>query len=159
MGGAATSAVVSPTSLLAQTASGLNKIEHFVVLMLENRSFDSMLGMLGRYYEKPETFDGLTGTESNPDADGRAIGVSNVRGTDDDLAIPRTNPAEAWRDMNEQLFGVQTMSPPTTTPTMDGFLKSYMRYSNPLKPREPSHAMHYFMPQQVPVLSRLALEF
>ena len=48
-GGAATSAIVSPTSLLAQATSGLNKIDHFVILMLENRSFDSMLGMLGRY--------------------------------------------------------------------------------------------------------------
>ena len=158
-GSAATGAVIAPSSLLAQTASRLNKIEHLVVLMLENRSFDSMLGMLGRYYEKPEMFDGLTGSETNPDADGRPVGITNVRGTDDDLAIPRTNPAEAWRDMNEQLFGTQTMEPPNTAPTMDGFVKSYMRYSNPLKPREPSHAMHYFMPDQVPVLSRLALEF
>ena len=159
VGGAATGTLLSPNSLFAQPASALNKIEHVVVLMLENRSFDNMLGMLGRYYDNPKSLDGLTGTESNRDADGRLINVSNVRGTFDDLAIPHANPAETWRDMNEQLFGTQTMSPPNTTPTMDGFVKNYMRYSNPLNPRDPAHAMHYFMPQQAPVLSRLALEF
>jgi phospholipase C len=34
----------------------LGKIDHIVVLMLENRSFDSMLGKL---YQKSATFDGL----------------------------------------------------------------------------------------------------
>ena len=37
-------------------------IKHVVVLMLENRSFDSMLGML---YQSGDGFDGLTGTEQN----------------------------------------------------------------------------------------------
>ena len=36
----------------------LNQIEHIVVLMLENRSFDCMLGKL--YAPSPQ-FDGLTG--------------------------------------------------------------------------------------------------
>jgi len=159
--GGAASTVATPATLLAQpaAASRLSKIDHFVVLMLENRSFDSMLGMLGRHYERPELFDGLVGSESNPDADGRPIPVTNVRGTTDDLAIPSSNPAESWLDINEQLFGVRTPEPPTTRPTMDGFVKSYMRSSNPLNPRDPSHAMHYYTPQQVPVLSRLALEF
>src|SRR2546422_8568447 len=95
VGSAVAGAMTAPASLLAQLASPsrLNKIDHFVVLMLENRSFDSMLGTLGQYYEKPDMFDGLTGSESNADADGQAIRVTNVRGTDDDLAIPRTNPA------------------------------------------------------------------
>ena len=38
-------------------------IEHVVVLMLENRSFDTMLGWL---YPGREDFDGLTGKEANP---------------------------------------------------------------------------------------------
>jgi phospholipase C len=160
-GGALAGATMPPVSALAQlfSPSRLSKIDHFVVLMLENRSFDSMLGMLGRYYEKPEVFDGLTGSESNPDGSGQAIRVTNVHGTLDDLAIPPRNPPEKWMDINEQLFGVQTLEPPSTPPTMDGFVKSYMRYSALLEPRDSSHAMHFFVPQQVPVLSRLALEF
>ncbi len=36
------------------------KIKHVVVLMLENRSFDSMLGKL---YPKSDYFDGLSGSD------------------------------------------------------------------------------------------------
>ena len=38
------------------------EIRHVVVLMLENRSFDCMLG---RLYPKSPGFDGLDGVESN----------------------------------------------------------------------------------------------
>ena len=42
-------------------------IQHLVVLMMENRSFDHMFGFL-----KSEQYpiEGLTGTESNPDVNG-----------------------------------------------------------------------------------------
>ena len=38
--------------------AGLNAIEHVVVLMLENRSFDNLFGTL---YSKRAEFDGLSG--------------------------------------------------------------------------------------------------
>jgi phospholipase C len=44
--------------------TSLQSIEHFVVLMLENRSFDNLLGGL---YPKSKDFDGLDGSESNTD--------------------------------------------------------------------------------------------
>ena len=40
----------------------MQTIEHVVVLMLENRSFDCLLGKL---YSKSDQFDGLEGSESN----------------------------------------------------------------------------------------------
>ena len=48
--------------------SGLASVDHVVVLMLENRSFDHMLGFLypGNVSPSGQPFDGLTGTESNP---------------------------------------------------------------------------------------------
>lgn len=46
----------------------LRDIEHIVVLMMENRSFNQMLGYLKRA-GLPDV-DGLTGAESNPDPDG-----------------------------------------------------------------------------------------
>ncbi len=46
----------------------LAQIRHIVVLMMENRSFDNMLGYLKRD-GMPEV-DGLDGTESNPDDEG-----------------------------------------------------------------------------------------
>ena len=45
----------------------LRKIDHIVVLMLENRSFDCLLGKL---YPKSDSFEGLSGGEQNPDANG-----------------------------------------------------------------------------------------
>jgi phospholipase C len=42
-------------------------IEHVIVLMMENRSFDHMFGALAL---EGRTIDGLTGDESNPSADG-----------------------------------------------------------------------------------------
>ena len=43
------------------------KIEHLVVLMMENRSFDHMVGFL----KSPSwPIDGLDGTETNPDSQG-----------------------------------------------------------------------------------------
>src|SRR5258708_11505141 len=46
---------------------GLDKLKHIVVLMMENRSFNHMLG-----YLKPDwpDLDGLNGNETNPDTAG-----------------------------------------------------------------------------------------
>jgi phospholipase C len=45
----------------------LENIEHFVVLMLENSSFDNLLGTL---YPKSATFEGLDINATNPDPTG-----------------------------------------------------------------------------------------
>ena len=63
------------------TSSGagasLAGINHIVVLMLENRSFDHMLGYLyaaaGNVSPSGQPFEGLTGNESNPDANGNPV--------------------------------------------------------------------------------------
>ena len=44
---------------------GLDQLKHIVVLMMENRSFDHMLGSLKAVNS---AIDGLTGAETNPDA-------------------------------------------------------------------------------------------
>ena len=57
---------------------GFPRYEHVVVLMLENRSFDHMLGFLytgtGNVSPTGQPFEGLTGSESNPGASGRHHG-------------------------------------------------------------------------------------
>jgi phospholipase C len=57
----------------AEALSRLQEIEHIVVLMKENRSFDQMLGYLHRD-GMPEV-DGLTGNEVNHDGEGKAYPV------------------------------------------------------------------------------------
>ena len=51
---------------------GLASVNHVVVLMLENRSFDHMLGYLypGNVSPSGQPFDGLAGTESNTGSNG-----------------------------------------------------------------------------------------
>src|SRR5262245_25541538 len=56
---------LTPSQLLAG-------IDTFVVLCMENRSFDHYLGAL-RLVEGRMDIDGLTGTESNPDKDGKPV--------------------------------------------------------------------------------------
>ena len=54
-------------------SKGLDNLKHIVVLMMENRSFDHMLGGLKQGFPK---INGLTGNESNPDSAGNVVKVS-----------------------------------------------------------------------------------
>jgi phospholipase C len=137
------------------------KIEHVVVLMLENRSFDSMLG---RLYPKSASFDGLDGSESNPlhKADGTVerIGVWNSRElTSEAACIPDPDPGELFEDMNVQLFGLHGTPGQPAGATMDGFVDNYMRQPPTDRPYDPRAVMHYLTPQQVPVMAELARAF
>lgn len=135
----------------------LAQIDHVVVLMLENRSFDSMLGWL-----KPgdPNFRGLSGTETNPQAGPGLppIGVWNQPGTDPaTMSIPCPDPGELFsQDMNAQLFGAG--NPTTGTPTMDGFVINYMAQAG-VGAADAKAVMHHFTPDQVPVISQLATAF
>src|SRR5499427_1350759 len=138
--------------------ASLQKIDHIVVLMLENRSFDSLLGTL---YPKSDSFEGLNGTEQNPDANGTPVVVWNSPGTDETtMRIPNPDPGELWTDINMQLFGSSAPAP-GQRPTMVGFVQNYLaqRQLNPQQTYDPKSVMHYFAPAQLPVLSQLAQKF
>jgi phospholipase C len=64
-------------------ANQLASIKHIVLLMMENRSFDQMLGFLypGNKSTTGAPFDGLTGNESNPDGTGREVKVFKITNT------------------------------------------------------------------------------
>lgn len=137
--------------------AGLSAIQHVVVLMLENRSFDSMLG---RLYPKSAGFDGLSGNETNLDKDGNVVRVWSGTGTgEDEMRIPDPDPGELWTDINMQLFGTATPAR-SAVPTMSGFVKNYQNQAgHPAGDYVPDRVMHHFMPEQVPVISRLANQF
>ena len=143
-------------ALAETTANNLGKIDHVVVLMLENRSFDSMLG---RLYPKSGLFNGLDGSEYNSDLSGAKIFVNNSSGFDNStMSIPKPNPGELWTDINEQIFGIQSPGP-DQKPGMSGFVSNYLRQAGNSDPKTASRIMHYFTPTQVPVLSTLARQF
>ena len=102
-------------------------IEYVIVLMLENRSFDSMLGML---YPRSADFDGLSGKETNPyhSPDGivQTISVWNSVVMDAATAtIPDPDPGELFTDIGEQIFGKGGV-PGNQVPPMTGFVDNYM---------------------------------
>src|SRR6201986_4324699 len=103
----------------------LHSVNHVVVLMLENRSFDHMLGFLyserGNVSPTGQPFEGLTGTESNPDGSGNPVTVFKI-----EPPMPGADPGEGYMATNSQLFG-STAAPPTsaTVPGMEGFVKDF----------------------------------
>jgi phospholipase C len=134
----------------------MTDIRHVVVLMLENRSFDSMLGFL---YPKSDDFDGLVGTESNAwtDADGKLETVSvwnDPHLTAASVCTPDPDPGEAFSDIDMQIHGVA----PNPSP-MSGFVANYMQQPITDKFPDPRAVMHVFKPDQVPIISTLAKAF
>ena len=96
----------------------MSPVEHLVVLMLENRSFDHVFGFLD---PDADEIDGLTGAESNSDDDGQVVLVR--RGAS--FTGP-ADPGHHFADVNEQIF--ETPDPaPGAKPTMNGFVRNYAK--------------------------------
>jgi phospholipase C len=130
------------------------QIDHVVVLMLENRSFDCLLG---RLYPGDPDFRGLTLNETN--FYGMTYGVWNDPQLTPAIAcVPDPDPGELFTDMNMQLFG-QIERPAGGTPSMSGFARSYGTLPAKEGWRDAGAVMHYFTPDQVPIISGLAKAF
>jgi phospholipase C len=137
-----------------------DKIDHIVVLMLENRSFDCLLGCL---YPGLPNFAGLTGNEFNSwtDPGGTTVPIrvwndqSLVPGA---MTIPDPDPGELFVDMNTQLFGLGN-TPGGAAPPMSGFVDNYMRQPPADRSFDAHAPMHFFKPNQIEVLSELARSF
>ena len=155
------------------TGSGtgnLAAINHVVVLMLENRSFDHMLGYLytahGNVSPSGQPFEGLTGAEQNPDGNGGTVDVYQITpSTPNAYFMPGADPGEGYKATNSQLYG-STTAPATGTPApMTGFVTDYA-YTLGWQTKDPgwsvlpgttaSDIMGCFTPAALPVLSALA---
>ena len=128
---------------------GLQKLKHIVVLMMENRSFDHMLGALRA---KDSRINGLTGNESNPDTSGNMVKVQPLADYQDQL---NDDPDHHFPGTDLQIFGGQQGN--GRAANMQGFIKSYFTQT---KDVNRSHQiMYYFKPEKLPVLTTLATEF
>jgi phospholipase C len=138
------------------TGAILPGIEHIVVLMYENRSFDNVLG--GLYPEKtPAEYNGLTGNECVPGPSGNVCVWQAPTGLDA-MTMPYPDPGELFADMNYQIFGNQAG---TGTETMQGFVENYLE--QPASPDKVSpiaqNIMQYYAPGpdgNIPITSMLA---
>jgi len=161
-----------------------HRMDHVVVVMFENRSFDNLLGYLYRPGEVP-SFEGVAGRnltnpipEYAPDADRGVVPVHPA----EDMNMPDPDPGEEHPHINTQLYGTvepadnrfshvgDMKSPhnapmdPTHEPTMEGFVADYIntfRAEMGRLPRYPEYAqiMACHTPEHVPVLSSIAKGF
>ena len=134
-----------------------SKIKHVFVLMLENRSFDHMLGFSGitgidAATGQATSIDGLNGSESNSY---NGVTYPVLRGAPD--RAPH-DPPHGFPGVLEQLCGegaAYVSGQPYPPINNSGFVSAYARSH----PELPDGAMRCFTPDQVPVLTALAREF
>src|SRR6266446_3367746 len=129
------------------------QIEHVVVLMLENRSFDHMLGFTRR---ADYDVEGLSGNESNP-LDPAVAGSPRVQVTQDAGYVLGIDPGHQVPDVNVQLFG-RASGPPPIGAMNEGFILSYSQQKG-VTPALAATIMRCFDPPMLPVLTTLAKEF
>ncbi len=160
-----------------------NAMDHVVLVLFENRSFDNLLGRLYQPGEVP-AFEGVTGKDlSNPIPDWAEYGAEHkvvpyavATGMD----APNPDSGEEYQHTNTQLFNVldaanrfkdatEMVAPYNLpadgrVPTMDGFVTDYINFFTVEMGRQPTYdeyrqIMTGYTPEQVPVLSGLAQGF
>ncbi|WP_157646551.1 alkaline phosphatase family protein [Burkholderia ubonensis] len=152
----------------------MENIEHVVVLMLENRSFDGLLGWL---YERDaptlnippakqgDAFRGLSSidlTKFTNRADGD-LSSPPVRGTTG-FAVPSVDPGEEFEHVNMQFFGTKTPGPDAVA-TMTGVLQDFVDVmkikgadDGTIRATAPM-IMQTYTQRQLPVLNQLARHY
>lgn len=128
---------------------GVDKLKHIVVLMMENRSFDHMLGALKA---TNPLIDGLNGTETNPDVNGNPVQVQPQAEFQGQLD---PDPNHHFPGVDLQIFNGDQSDPRVAS--MKGFVKSYFGEQNNLAHSQ--KIMYYFTPDKLPVLTSLAKDF
>jgi phospholipase C len=164
-------------------------IQHVIVVMLENRSYDNVLGWLynesnaAPYKQAPagqSDLRGLTGGESNPNpSGGEPICVGNAAKTQlggsgqvySGTTIPIIDPNEPFADMAQQFLSLPTYpisAPydgynPDASGLMQGFTTNYARaladVSDANAMLNLPDIMNYLTPAQLPVTAFLANQF
>ena len=135
-----------------KTLPGIQGLQHVVVLMMENRSFDHMLGAL---HTTNSAIDGLIGTETNPDSTSVPVTVSPTAEFQSQLD---PDPDHHFPAVDLQIFGgVTTAQDPNRAPNMQGFVKSYFNQQHNIA--HSHNILNYFTPDKLPVLTTLATEY
>lgn len=150
---------------LPAVPASFKKIEHIVVLMLENRSFDHLVGFMRA--NNPNIV-GLTGDETNnPDPNNTLSPQTVCKATSFTMTF---DPGHEFMDVQLQLYGPKnplssasspTPNSPTNLAPMNGFLCSaiYNAQQQKVDGKDALRIMECFQPSQVTVLSALIQEF
>jgi phospholipase C len=134
--------------------TGLDQLQHIVVLMMENRSFDHMLGSLKAVNP---AIDGYVDGDpfTNPDANGNPV---RPQPNAEFQAQLQPDPDHHFPAVDLQIFGKDSKPGDNDRkPNMQGFVLSYYHQQEDLKHSQ--MIMYYFPKERLPVLTTLALEF
>lgn len=126
---------------------GLDALRHIVVLMMENRSFDHMLGSLPGIGGMDDA-----GAFSNPDTTGATVNPQPLAAFQGQL---QPDPDHHFPAVDLQIFGGNTA--PGRVANMQGFVKSY--YNQQQNVAHSHEILYYFRQSDLPVLTTLATEF
>ena len=158
-------------------------LDHVVVVLFENRSFDNVLGHLYGPQDG-KTFDGVVGKNlSNPIPEWAEHGAERKivpYTVATDMDSPNPDSGEEYFHTNTQLFNTLdehnqfkigaaatapwNAPPAGATPTMDGFVTDYISTFTGEIGRQPTyeeyaHIMTGCTPEQLPVLNGIARDF
>ena len=159
-------------------ASAMEKIKHLVVVMMENRSFDNLLGFLyAQQNNQPPmnlpaqknggtTFEGLTASPQSPfwnpanqafftkgAEPAKVFATCGTQGAEP-FVVPNHDPHEEFAHMSYQILGPDKW----TGDKMRGFLVDYIT-TDPGHPDNGNQLMQCYSPAQVSVLSGLARNY
>ncbi len=162
-------------------------IEHIVVLMLENRSFDNVLGALyaptnappyDRAQGEQRALEGIPDGASNPGPNGPVFAHNQTSPTSTGggpayapTTIPLVDPGEYFKDVAQQLIGLGAVptSPPWSGYSPDapgsagGYVMNYARLDGIGQTTPPAEnwpdVMNHFTPAQLPVSAFLASRY
>lgn len=131
-------------------AHGTSPIKTVVVVVMENRSFDHMLGWMKKLNPK---INGVDGSESNPVSASDPSSKQIKFGSGSHFVDP--DPGHSFQAIREQIFGSNdtTMDPPP----MNGFVQ--VAYSMDPTGNMSASVMNGFEPDKVPVYKSLVSEF
>ncbi|XP_047939300.1 non-specific phospholipase C6-like [Salvia hispanica] len=137
--------IISFSSILPQSQQQQHPIKNIVILVMENRSFDHMIGWMKKSINP--SINGVTGNECNSPSSNpsQKICVSS------DAHFIDPDPAHSFDAVSHQIFG----SPPSPFPTMSGFVDQALSIS----PNLSSTVMKGFSPQNLPIYSSLVQHF
>jgi len=158
-------------------------MDHVVLVLFENRSFDNLLGHLYGA-EEGKTFEGVIGKQlSNPIPEWAEHGADRLTvpyTIATDMDAPNPDSGEEHFHTNVQLFNVLNehnrfksgeevtapwnAPPASAVPTMDGFVTDYISTFTAEMGRQPTYEeyaqiMTGYTPEQVPVLNGIARGF
>ncbi|ESW18114.1 hypothetical protein PHAVU_006G014100 [Phaseolus vulgaris] len=138
------------TFLLLSHHATPSPIKTVVVLVMENRSFDHMLGWMKRLNP---AINGVTGSESN------ALSVTDPNSKrfffKDQAHYVDPDPGHSFQAIREQIFGSNDTS--TYPPPMNGFAQQAFSMDNTSHMSQ--NVMNGFIPDLVPVYKTLVSEF